>query len=461
MPRSSWEWTLWLVAICGPYLVARTRCGRDATTLAVVLAVLCMSAHVILAPAGLPEVSAIALGALLAFDLAIVLGGRSVKHRLVRWARGRAAKIALAVSASTLVPLALAEEACRILTDIKVLGYQCGIETINHTGSDDWRMATITGAEAYEPDPILLWRPAPRKPFSAQRFKGPLVEVPNPPSVVRVMCYGDSLTDGPPKGGWPNKLGDILKRRPPLPGLRFEVVNAGVGGYSSYQGLLRFLQEVDRYEPDLVLVSYGWNDAAEAIGQPDKSFQVPSLALVTCQRALVRYRAYLVLMYYTRHWRTEQPRSVVGPPGPRVSVADYVANLDRFRAESEARGIPVVFFTRPHRLPASEQSKIPTWRGTVPLYNEALVAWAAGHRLRVIDVQNLFERQSAASFVDECHLWPEAYQRMGQLVYDHLVSGPASPLALAASRSTRHQAAGPISDTRALSKAGDDRYARR
>lgn len=37
----------------------------------------------------------------------------------------------------------------------------------------------------------------------------------------------------------------------------------GVVGYSSHQGLLRFREEAGTYEPDLVLVSFGWNDGLE------------------------------------------------------------------------------------------------------------------------------------------------------------------------------------------------------
>ena len=48
------------------------------------------------------------------------------------------------------------------------------------------------------------------QPFNAQRFKGPLAEVPKPADVYRVMCYGDSLTDGPPRGGWPSWLDRLL-----------------------------------------------------------------------------------------------------------------------------------------------------------------------------------------------------------------------------------------------------------
>ena len=135
---------------------------------------------------------------------------------------------------------------------------------------------------------MLLWRPVTHGPFNSQRFKGPLAELPKPPDVYRVMCYGDSLTDGPPRGGWPSWLHRLFSEQSPAPGRRTEVLNAGVAGYSSHQGLLRFLQEVDHYQPDLVLVSFGWNDAAEAIGQPDKTFKIPPWPLIVSQRALVR-----------------------------------------------------------------------------------------------------------------------------------------------------------------------------
>ena len=107
-----------------------------------------------------------------------------------------------------------------------------------------------------------------------------------------------------------------------------------MAGYSSHQGVLRFLQEVDRYQPDQILVSFGWNDAAQAIGQPDKTFKIPPWPVVVTQRALVRYRAYLVFMYYTQKWRAQPPVATPGPVSPRVSVEDYLANMDRFRTEA-------------------------------------------------------------------------------------------------------------------------------
>ena len=357
MPRSVAEWVLWLVAWVYPWVLARRRHRINLASLLGLVNLLYVCSYVLVRPSA--ETTAAAAAGLIALDLAAGLAPNSLQRRLLELVRWPSAKIVLTVAIVSLVPLGLLELACRVLTDLRVLNYLRPIETVWRSGHDDWRMATITGDENREPDPVLLWRPADHKPFSSQRFKGPLVQLPKPAAVIRVMCYGDSLTDGPYRGGWPAWLHVLLNRGPAILGRRFEVINAGVAGYSSHQGLRRFLEEVDEYQPDLLLVSFGWNDVAEAIGQPDKSFQIPLGPMVACQRVLVRYRAYLVLMYYTRSWRVQPPPSPKGSVHPRVDLADYLANLDRFRTEAEAHGIPIVFLTRPHKLAPADLGKDP------------------------------------------------------------------------------------------------------
>jgi lysophospholipase L1-like esterase len=402
----------------------RHRGRRDLATLAAFASVLGTSVWVIVAPGGEISHSRIGFGALLLTNLGASSLPASFERRLLKMARSRSVKASLACLTASLVPLALAERACRVLTEIEVLTYHKPLQTVWRPGHDDWRLALITGDENREPDPVLLWRPVARKPFTSQRFKGPLAQVPKPPDVVRVMCYGDSLTDGPPKGGWPTQLHRLLAQHPPAPGLRYEVLNAGVAGYSSHQGVLRFLQEVDHFDPDLLLVSFGWNDAADASSQPDKSYRIPAWPLVALQRALVRYRAYLVSMYYLSGRREQPAPAQAGPYQPRVSIDDYLTNLDRFRTEAQSRGIPVIFLTRPHKVPPGDLSKSLTWRGSVPRYNAALVEWAKQRSVSVFDAQRIFERLPSTLFSDECHFTPRGYQHMAKLVRDHLVSGP-------------------------------------
>jgi lysophospholipase L1-like esterase len=422
MPRSPWEIVLWVLVVVFPWLLVRAGRRRDLAFLAVMWAILCASAQVLANPAGERHEAMIAFGVLLALDIAAWFMPEKLELKLLKFARTKAAKLLLVSFWFGLVPTAIVERGCRLLTDWHVLKYHQAIQTVWRAGHDDWRLATITGDENREPDPVLLWRPVTHSPFNAQRFKGPMAELPKPADLFRVMCYGDSLTDGPPRGGWPSWLHKLLAEKSTEPGRRFEVLNAGVAGYSSHQGVLRFLQEVDRYQPDLVLVSFGWNDAAQAIGQPDKTFKIPPWPVVACQRALVRYRAYLVLMYYTQKWRAEPPVAAPGPVSPRVSVSDYLVNMDRFRTEAARRGIAIAYLTRPHMLPPEELSRNATWRGSVPKYNVALREWGRANNVPVLDVQRYFEQLPPEIFSDECHFTPAGYERMAKLVRDELVN---------------------------------------
>ncbi len=268
-----------------PWLLVRVRKQRSLATIAALGGVLVIATYVLVVPGGELLESAFAAGGLGLVNLALWFAGSTLERRLVGLARHRLTIVVLTVALAVLLPLAILEQTCRLLTDLHVLRHYQPIEAVPSANLDDWRLATMIGDDRFEPDPVLLWRPGPRRPHNSQRFKGPLAELPKPAGLVRIMCYGDSLTDGPPRGGWPNKLNDLLLRQPPIAGRRFEVLNAGTVGYSSHQGLLRFLQEVDRFDPDLLIVSFGWNDAANAIGQPDKSFRIPAWPLVWCQRA--------------------------------------------------------------------------------------------------------------------------------------------------------------------------------
>jgi lysophospholipase L1-like esterase len=421
MARSLWESILWFLIVGLGWLWARHRGSRDVATLTAMASVLGTAFLVIVVPDGERLHSVICLAGLLMINLGARCLTASRERRLVAIARRGPAKAALACLMASLVPLALAERACRVLTEIQALNFHKPLQTVWRAGHDDWRLAMITGDENREPDPVLLWRPVDRKPFTPQRFKGPLAQVPKPPDVFRVMCYGDSLTDGPPKGGWPTQLHRLLAEHPPAPGRRYEVLNAGVAGYSSHQGLMRFLQEVDRYDPNLLLVSFGWNDAAESSGQPDKAYRIPPWPMVALQRTLVRYRAYLVSMYLLNRRRAEPVAADAGPGQPRVSIDDYLANLERFRTEARSRGVPVVFLTRPHKIPPGELCKNRTWRRSVPRYNAALIEWARRQNVLVLDIQRIFERLPPGLFSDECHLTPQGYELMAKLVRDHLV----------------------------------------
>jgi lysophospholipase L1-like esterase len=304
------------------------------------------------------------------------------------------------------------EVAARVLVRLGVVDYWRPMKTVWIEGTDDWRLNHITADNLREPDPVLFWKPVARSPYNPQRFKGPLMAVPKPREVFRILCYGDSNTDGPKEGGWPEALQEVLNQHSSPAGRRYEVVNAGVAGYSSHQGLLRFQQEVKIYQPDLVIVSFGWNDVALAVGRPDHEFQ-PSWLQVHLLRWLFKSRLYLVLLEnIPLKSSTAIEHSL--PEIARVPVTQYLANMERFANLATRHGASIVFLTRPHREPAVTLSRLPPWRGNVPSYNAALRGWAVERRFPLLDVEALFDNLGAAYFSDECHLTKDGHRTLAE-----------------------------------------------
>lgn len=312
------------------------------------------------------------------------------------------------------------EAAAQLVTRLGLVAYYVPVETRLGRQTEDWRLAHVMDDDLREPDPVLFWRPVPRYPYSSQGFKGPLIDVPKPPTIFRIMCYGDSNTDGPGLSrAWPARLQANLDHSRSKAGRHYEVVNAGVVGYSSYQGLMRLRGELDRYTPDMVLVSFGWNDATQAIGPPDKDFAgsglLPHLApwAVFLRRVLLRYRLDLIVLHYLHPVTTDIPGATSYMP--RVSPGDFAANLRGFVVTTRQRGAVPVLLTRPHRPPSAVLAPGQTWRRQVPSYNAEVLRVAAELDVLAVDVDR-FSEGKPELFSDECHFTAQGHEEMAQLL---------------------------------------------
>jgi len=86
-------------------------------------------------------------------------------------------------------------------------------------------------------------------------LRGPEIG-PKPAGVRRVLALGDSFTFGhavEASEAWPAVLQELLDARG---GPRYEVVNAGIGGYGTAQQLLLYDELQSRVEPDLVVLGF-------------------------------------------------------------------------------------------------------------------------------------------------------------------------------------------------------------
>jgi lysophospholipase L1-like esterase len=104
------------------------------------------------------------------------------------------------------------------------------------------------------------------------------ITVPKPRGVQRIIFLGDSVTW--PKDGFVKFTRDSLKSRGD-----FEVINAGVPGYTSYQEVLFYKRYLVETEPDLVIWAYCLNDNHRFLHRFDKKARM--LSTREAQRSLL------------------------------------------------------------------------------------------------------------------------------------------------------------------------------
>lgn len=104
-----------------------------------------------------------------------------------------------------------------------------------------------------------------------------------------VVALGDSVTQGvhmQPGETYPAQLQSLLDARYGAGVAR--VINAGIGGNTSSQGLARLQTDVLSHKPDFVLVNFGLNDSAKT--GPDAYKTAPDLYEANLTRIVTRVR---------------------------------------------------------------------------------------------------------------------------------------------------------------------------
>ncbi len=123
-------------------------------------------------------------------------------------------------------------------------------------------------------------------------FRGPEIIVPKPDGVVRIVALGGSSTYTinvkNNEHTFTARLQDILREQYDYKNV--EVINAGVGGYNSWESLINLAFRVLDLEPDLLIIYQGTNDVHARFVPPEhykadnsghrKQWESPSIPLV-------------------------------------------------------------------------------------------------------------------------------------------------------------------------------------
>ncbi len=243
------------------------------------------------------------------------------------------------------------------------------LELFVGTPQQKMQVANEKQSGIFEGDPLLLWRLKPNLnkavwdftvvSTNAQSFRADYPISPKPSGTFRIVCLGDSVTFGyRVPVVWPDKPTEydpewlpypmLLEKnlRRENPGKAIEAFPMAVPGYTSHQGLAWLRQQIDHLQPDMVIVSYGWNDASSS-DAPDREAIRTDWYPVTVRWLIDHSQAFA----HTTKWlRSRNQQSGQRPrPGPRVSESEYLANMNAIVELAKSRGARVVVIGAPYR----------------------------------------------------------------------------------------------------------------
>jgi lysophospholipase L1-like esterase len=222
----------------------------------------------------------------------------------------------------------------------------------------------------FEGDPLLLWRLKPNLnqvvwdytvlSTNKQGFRADYPINAKEPGTLRIICLGDSVTFGyRVPVVWPNKPTEydhewlpysmLLEKqlREANIGRRIEVITMAVPGYTSHQGLAWLRRDIDSLEPDLVIVSFGWNDVSFS-NAPDRESIRTDWRSVTVRWMIDHSQAFAHTTNWVRSKNRSQQATIIRPV-PRVSGAEYLDNLLAIINLARSRRAGVIVLGAPYR----------------------------------------------------------------------------------------------------------------
>lgn len=254
--------------------------------------------------------------------------------------------------------------------------------------------------DVFKKDRVLFWRLRSDRNVTSEFFEGRTYhinslglrgdEISSTKNKPRVVALGNSCTFGwgiPGGQTYSDRLQDIL-------GNGYEVINAGIPGYTSYQGREFFQKDILKLKPDILLVLFAWNDhwvAASAIA--DKNQKFPPQVIISLQNILERFDSYRLLKKLLLSAVEKDPDSLFNRAAPvyRVGLEDFQDNLTAICDTAKAHGIKPVLMTSPIPPLSEMPSALAGMHRYHERYNDAIRAVASAEGVGLVDLAREFD----------------------------------------------------------------------
>jgi len=281
------------------------------------------------------------------------------------------------------------------------------------TPQQKMQVANQAQAGIFEGDPLLLWRLKPNLhqvvwdytllSTNAQGFRGNYPTTAKEPGTFRIVCLGDSVTFGyRVPAVWPEKPNEYDREWLPYPMLlekhlrqvnpdhRVDVINMAVPGYTSHQGLAWLRRDIDYLDPNLLIVSFGWNDVSMS-DIPDRETIRTDWFPVVVRWLIDHSQAFA----HATNWLRTRSKSHQGPvrPVPRVSDSEYVTNFLSIIDLARAHKAGVMVIAAPYR----DRVTNPPEAELMTRYRSALRSSMQDHQVPYLEILELTEAAASVN----------------------------------------------------------------
>jgi len=338
----------------------------------------------------------------------------------------------LGLSAAVLVATVLLLE-----VGFRILGATLGVDREN---LERFQEFVHTNGLMYEARPHTVFVRRPRPEFAnSLGFKDVEWSLEKEPGVPRILCLGASTTEGGNQekrpGQFPFLLGEELERRT---GRRFEVLNAGISGWTTAETLVAWFLLLQDYEPDLVVIHHAINDLWPRNRDGFRAdythwrrpLRMPEYG--AADRLLIGLSdAYAWLRMGDSHRLGINRLSTTPEPPvlpwerdghlPAGSEAPFRRNIETIGISAEGRGASVLLLTMPSS-PGHRPDPGSHWLPGLAEHNQILRDLAAEHGWMLADAEAWPDEdpQAAEMFLDIVHLSKEGNLAKARIVADEL-----------------------------------------
>ena len=297
--------------------------------------------------------------------------------------------------------------------------------------------------EVFKRDEELFWRLRPSQVIKSRFFENNEFrinsnglrggEIPPPSDKIRIVALGNSCTFGwrmPEENTYLNQLARLLNTDSSMP--EVEIINAGIPGYSSFQGRRFYVSDIARLKPDIITMMFGWNDQwAAADNIPDKDQEFPPQILLDIHDLIARLKIYRVMRKLILS-ATEEPLDKKlnrEHPVYRVAVEDFYDNLGVIVHQAQADGVRTIIITSP--IPSLEKYYPPGIKSNMhsfhDFYNLQARMLAFNTKSALVDAaiefdsyDNLFDDARA----DPIHFNAGGHELVAELIYQYFKNNP-------------------------------------